>query len=73
MGKRVAQFRHPKIESIGLGGDPNAPVLPENLTLDELRDYHHGGPGAVTRGACSICRNSRSLLETLPCPHDDVG
>jgi hypothetical protein len=36
--KEVAQFRHPKIESIRLGGDPNAPLLPENMTLDELRD-----------------------------------
>ena len=36
--KEVAQFRHPKIESIRLGGDPNAPALPENMTLDELRD-----------------------------------
>src|SRR4029077_8247202 len=36
--KEVAQFRHPKIESIRLGGDPNAPLLPENMTLEELRD-----------------------------------
>jgi hypothetical protein len=35
--KEVAQFRHPKIETIRLGGDPNAPLLPENMTLDELR------------------------------------
>ena len=36
--KEVAQFRHPKIELIRLAGDPNAPLLPENMTLDELRD-----------------------------------
>ena len=36
--KEVAQFRHPKIELIRLGGDPNAPLLPENMTLEELRD-----------------------------------
>jgi hypothetical protein len=36
--KEVAQFRHAKIQAIRLGGDPNAPVLPENMTLDELRD-----------------------------------
>jgi hypothetical protein len=36
--KEVAQFRHPKIESIRLGGDPNAPLLPENMTLEELPD-----------------------------------
>jgi hypothetical protein len=34
--KEVAAFRHAKIQSIRLAGDPNAPMLPE-LTLDELR------------------------------------
>jgi hypothetical protein len=34
----VAAFRHAKIQSIRLAGDPNVPVLPENMTLDELRD-----------------------------------
>ena len=37
--KEVAQFKHAKIQAIRLGGDPNAPVLPENMTLDELRDF----------------------------------
>src|SRR6476620_428116 len=32
-----AAFRHAKIQSIRLAGDPNAPVVPEQLTLDELR------------------------------------
>ena len=36
--KEVAQFKHAKIQAIRLGGDPNAPVLPENMTLDELRE-----------------------------------
>jgi hypothetical protein len=36
--KEVAQFKHAKIQAIRLGGDPNAPMLPENMTLDELRD-----------------------------------
>ena len=35
--KEVAAFRHAKIQSIRLAGDPNAPVLPEHMTLDELR------------------------------------
>ena len=30
--------KHAKIQAICLGGDPNSPVLPENMTLDELRD-----------------------------------
>jgi hypothetical protein len=36
--EKVAQFRHPKIQAIRLAGDPNAPVLPEKMTLDELRE-----------------------------------
>jgi hypothetical protein len=36
--KEVAQFKQAKIQAIRLGGDPNAPALPENMTLDELRD-----------------------------------
>ena len=36
--KEVAAFRHAKIQSIRLAGDPNAPVLPEHMTLDQLRD-----------------------------------
>jgi hypothetical protein len=36
--KEVAAFRHAKIQSIRLAGDPNAPVLPEHMTLDQLRE-----------------------------------
>ena len=36
--REVANFRHPKIASIRLAGDPNGPVLPQDMTLDELRD-----------------------------------
>jgi hypothetical protein len=36
--EKVANFRHPKVQAVRLAGDPNAPVLPENMTLDELRD-----------------------------------
>jgi hypothetical protein len=36
--KEVAVFRHAKIQSIRLAGDPNAPVLPEHMTLDQLRE-----------------------------------
>ena len=35
--REVAAFRHAKIQSIRLAGDPNAPVLPEHMTLDQLR------------------------------------
>ena len=35
--KEVAAFRHAKIQSIRLAGDPNAP-MPERLTLDQLRE-----------------------------------
>jgi hypothetical protein len=36
--KEVAAFRHAKIQSIRLAGDPNAPVLPEHMTFDQLRE-----------------------------------
>jgi hypothetical protein len=35
--KEVAAFRHAKIQSVRLAGDLNAPVLPEHMTLDQLR------------------------------------
>ena len=38
IAKDVAQFRHAKISAIKLAGDPNAPLLPENLTIDQLRE-----------------------------------
>ena len=38
LGEGGGAFKHAKIQAIRLGGDPNAPVLPENMTLDELRD-----------------------------------
>jgi hypothetical protein len=36
--KEVAQFHHAKIQAIRLAGDHNAPVLPEHMTLDQLRE-----------------------------------
>jgi hypothetical protein len=35
--EKVALFRHPRIASIRLAGDPNQPVLPADITPDELR------------------------------------
>ena len=35
--KEVAEYRHAKISAVKLAGDPNAPVLPDNLTIDQLR------------------------------------
>jgi hypothetical protein len=36
--EKLAQFEHPKIQAVRLAADPNAPVLPENMTLDQLRE-----------------------------------
>ena len=60
--KEVAQFRHAKIQSIHLAGDPNAPVLPENMTLDELRDSIMADLTGCAKRACSICRGYRKAL-----------
>ena len=37
--KEIAVFKHTKIQAIRLAVDPNVPLLPENMTLDELRDF----------------------------------
>src|SRR5262249_18053558 len=34
--EKVANFRHPKVQAVRLAGDPNAPILPEHMTLDQL-------------------------------------
>ena len=36
--REVANFRHPKVASIRLAGDPNKPLLPEDMTIEELRE-----------------------------------
>jgi hypothetical protein len=36
--KEIAVFKHAKIQAIRLASDPNAPVLPEHMTLEELRE-----------------------------------
>ena len=36
--REVANFRHPKVASIRLAGDPNKPLLPQDMTLDQLRE-----------------------------------
>jgi hypothetical protein len=36
--KEICVFKHAKIQAMRLASDPNAPVLPEHMTLEELRD-----------------------------------
>ena len=36
--KEIAVFKHAKIQAIRLASDPNAPILPEHMTLEELRN-----------------------------------
>jgi hypothetical protein len=36
--KELCAFKHPKIQAMRLASDPNAPVLPESMTLEELRE-----------------------------------
>jgi hypothetical protein len=36
--EKVAAFKHAKIQAMRLATDPNAPVLPESMTLEELRE-----------------------------------
>jgi len=36
--KEICVFKHAKIQAMRLASDPNAPVLPESMTLEELRE-----------------------------------
>ena len=36
--KELAAFKHAKIMAMKLASDPNAPVLPEHMSLEELRE-----------------------------------
>jgi hypothetical protein len=36
--KEIVAFKHARIMAIRLPSDPNAPIMPEHMTLDELRD-----------------------------------
>ena len=61
--KELAVFKHAKIQAMRLASDPNAPVLPEHMTLDELRE--------------SIMADFERLREvgvlTLPVKHEANG
>lgn len=35
--EKVANFRHARLAAIKLAGDPNAPLIPDGMTVDELR------------------------------------
>jgi hypothetical protein len=36
--EKLAQFEHPKIQAVPLAADPNTPLLPQDMTIEELRD-----------------------------------
>jgi hypothetical protein len=36
--EKLAQFEHPKIQAVRLAQDPNAALLPEHMSLEQLRD-----------------------------------
>ncbi|HWW34306.1 MAG TPA: hypothetical protein VNZ23_03625 [Xanthobacteraceae bacterium] len=36
--EKIGAFKYAKIQAMRLASDPNAPVLPEHMTLEELRD-----------------------------------
>jgi hypothetical protein len=36
--EKVAQFRHAKIQGVRLAQDPNAALLPEHMSLEQLRE-----------------------------------
>ena len=40
--EKLVVFKHAKIQAMRLASDPNAPVLPETMTLEELRESIEG-------------------------------
>jgi hypothetical protein len=36
--EKLAAFEHPRIQAIKLAADPNQPLLPENMSLEQLRE-----------------------------------
>ena len=36
--EKLAQFEHPKIQAVRLAANPNTPLLPQDMTIEELRD-----------------------------------
>ena len=40
--EKIAAFKYAKIQAMRLASDPNAPVLPESMTLEELRESIEG-------------------------------
>jgi hypothetical protein len=63
--EKLAQFEHPKIQAVRLAADPNAPVLPENMTLDHANRSSLTWSGCAMR-ACSICRAYRKGIVANP-------
>ena len=35
--REVAVYRHARLSAMKLAGDPNAPLIPDNMTLEQLR------------------------------------
>ena len=35
--REVALYRHARLSAVKLAGDPNAPLIPDNMTLEQLR------------------------------------
>ena len=35
--REVALYRHARLSAVKLAGDPNEPLIPDNMTLEQLR------------------------------------
>src|ERR1700729_1763725 len=52
--ERLAVFKHAKIQAMRLASDPNAPVLPETMTLEELRESIEGDIARLREGRAAL-------------------
>ncbi len=37
IAKEVAGFRHPRLSAVKIAGNPNEPLIPDNMTIEQLR------------------------------------
>jgi hypothetical protein len=61
--EKLAVFKHAKIQAMRLASDPNAPVLPETMTLEELRESIEGDIARLREGRAALTAEARGERE----------
>jgi hypothetical protein len=61
--EKIAAFKYAKIQAMRLASDPNAPVLPESMTLEELRESIEGDIARLREGRAALTAEARGERE----------